>query len=295
MARYLVGLSGEKPKIGRFGYAEKMEYWAVLWGTVIMGVTGLMIWFKLDVTRFLPRWIVDVALTIHYYEAVLACLAIVVWHFYHVIFDPDIYPLNTACWNGRVSEEWQKHEHPLDEQTLPPTCRRLRMQIPAGLNLRGKTDETVAARFNRRFPPRAVDNSRGWCWSIRSRLIPMRPNFGKQAAAKAGMNLRFTIITAIGLLGAVSVRADEKLPVLQAGTDTYSNVTVLTVSATDVYFTYNNGKGMANAKLKTLSPDLQKHFHYNPARASTWNKNKPGPTSRISTGGIFMVPPRLAA
>jgi len=55
-----------------------------------------------------------VALTIHYYEAVLACLAILVWHFYHVIFDPDIYPLNTACWNGRVSEEWRKHEHPLD-------------------------------------------------------------------------------------------------------------------------------------------------------------------------------------
>ena len=114
--RYLAGLSNEKPKIGRFGYAEKMEYWAVLWGTVIMGATGLMIWFKLDVTRFLPRWVVDVALTIHYYEAVLACLAIVVWHFYHVIFDPDVYPLNTACWNGRVSETWQDHEHPLEKQ-----------------------------------------------------------------------------------------------------------------------------------------------------------------------------------
>ena len=112
--RYLAGWSDEKPKIGRFGYAEKMEYWAVLWGTILMGATGLMIWFKLDVTRVMPRWAVDVALTIHYYEAVLACLAIVVWHFYHVIFDPDVYPLNTACWNGRVSEEWQKHEHPLD-------------------------------------------------------------------------------------------------------------------------------------------------------------------------------------
>jgi formate dehydrogenase gamma subunit len=120
-ARYLTGWSREKPKIGRFGYAEKMEYWAVVWGTLIMGVTGLMIWFKMDVTAFLPRWIVDVALTIHYYEAVLACLAIVVWHFYHVIFDPDIYPLNTACWSGRVSEEWQKHEHPLDNQALPLT------------------------------------------------------------------------------------------------------------------------------------------------------------------------------
>ena len=88
--RYLTGLSKQKPKIGRLGYAEIMEYWAVVWGTIIMGATGLAIWFKMDVTKFLPRWLVDVALTIHYYEAVLACLAIIVWHFYHVIFDPDV-------------------------------------------------------------------------------------------------------------------------------------------------------------------------------------------------------------
>jgi len=114
-ARYLTGLSPEKPKIARFGYAEKMEYWAVVWGTIIMGVTGLMIWFKLDVTKFLPRWVVDVATTIHYYEAILACLAIIVWHFYHVMFDPDVYPLNWACWNGRVSKHWQEEEHPLEQ------------------------------------------------------------------------------------------------------------------------------------------------------------------------------------
>ena len=113
-AKYLTGLSEEKAKIGRFGYAEKMEYWAVIWGTIIMGVTGLVIWFKMDVTKFLPRWAVNVALTIHYYEAILACLAIVVWHFYHVIFDPDVYPLNWACWNGKVTRHWQEEEHPLD-------------------------------------------------------------------------------------------------------------------------------------------------------------------------------------
>jgi formate dehydrogenase gamma subunit len=116
-ARYLTGLSSIKPKIGRFGYAEKMEYWAVIWGTIIMGVTGLVIWFKMDVTRFLPRWAVDVAVTIHYYEAILACLAIIVWHFYHVIFDPDVYPLNWACWSGKVSKHWQEEEHPLDGTT----------------------------------------------------------------------------------------------------------------------------------------------------------------------------------
>jgi formate dehydrogenase gamma subunit len=119
-ARYLAGLSREKARIGRFGYAEKMEYWAVIWGTIIMGLTGLMIWFKMEVTRFLPRWTVDVALTIHYYEAILACLAIVVWHFYHVIFDPDVYPLNWASWNGKVSKHWHDEEHPLEQ--APPAA-----------------------------------------------------------------------------------------------------------------------------------------------------------------------------
>jgi formate dehydrogenase gamma subunit len=114
--RYLTGWSSHKPQVGRFGYAEKMEYWAVVWGTIIMGATGLAIWFKIDVTRFFPRWIVAVATTIHYYEAVLACLAIIVWHFYHVIFDPEIYPLNTACLDGRISEEFQTHEHPLEPE-----------------------------------------------------------------------------------------------------------------------------------------------------------------------------------
>ncbi len=112
---YLLGRTDKKAKFARFGYPEKMEYWAVVWGTIIMGVTGLMIWFVIDVTHWIPRWMVDVAVTIHYYEAILACLAIVVWHFYHVMFDPDIYPINWAWWDGKVSEEWHEEEHPLDK------------------------------------------------------------------------------------------------------------------------------------------------------------------------------------
>jgi cytochrome b subunit of formate dehydrogenase len=113
-------LSRGKPraKFARFGYPEKAEYWAVVWGTIIMGVTGLMIWFAVDVTRVFPRWAIDVATTIHYYEAILACLAILVWHFYHVMFDPEVYPLNWACWDGRVPADWYKHEHPLDTAAL---------------------------------------------------------------------------------------------------------------------------------------------------------------------------------
>jgi hypothetical protein len=90
----------------------------VVWGTAIMGATGLIIWFKLDVTRILPRWAVDVATTIHFYEAVLATLAIIVWHFYHVIFDPDVYPMNWAAWDGKVSAHWYAEEHSLDSMML---------------------------------------------------------------------------------------------------------------------------------------------------------------------------------
>jgi formate dehydrogenase gamma subunit len=115
---YYLGVRATKPKIERFGYAEKAEYWAVVWGTIIMGLTGLMIWFKIGVFGFLARWWIDIAIAIHFYEAVLATLAIIVWHFYHVIFDPDVYPVNWAVVDGRVSEEFYKEEHALDYERL---------------------------------------------------------------------------------------------------------------------------------------------------------------------------------
>jgi cytochrome c biogenesis protein CcmG, thiol:disulfide interchange protein DsbE len=82
------------------------------------------------------------------------------------------------------------------------------------------------------------------------------------------VNLRFIVFAVLFLLGVMPIWADENLSVLKAGNDVYTNVTVTTVTATDIYFTYNNGKGMANAKLKSLDFDLQKHFHYNATNAA---------------------------
>ena len=121
---YYLGAKRVKPRIGRFGYAEKAEYWAVVWGTFIMGLTGLMIWFKISVFGFLARWWIDIALSVHFYEAVLATLAIIVWHFYQVIFDPDVYPVNFAFIDGRVSEELYREEHELDYDRLKEAERR---------------------------------------------------------------------------------------------------------------------------------------------------------------------------
>jgi formate dehydrogenase gamma subunit len=110
---YYLRLSNRKPQFGRFTYAEKAEYWALVWGTVIMGVTGLMLWFNVEFARFFARWWLDVATAVHYYEAILATLAIIVWHLYQVIFDPDVYPMNWAWYDGRMTEEQYEHEHAL--------------------------------------------------------------------------------------------------------------------------------------------------------------------------------------
>jgi cytochrome b subunit of formate dehydrogenase len=109
---YYLGLSKKKPQFGRFSYAEKIEYWAGMWGTIVMALTGLAIWYSVAVSTWIPRWWIDVATTVHYYEAILATLAILVWHFYHVIFDPDVYPMNWAWFDGKMSEEQFKEEHP---------------------------------------------------------------------------------------------------------------------------------------------------------------------------------------
>ncbi|MBU6411025.1 MAG: thioredoxin family protein [Verrucomicrobia bacterium] len=81
----------------------------------------------------------------------------------------------------------------------------------------------------------------------------------------------FIAVFVFGLPGMAGVLADDTLPTLPAGTNVYSRVRVLNVTATDVYFTFNNGKGegLANVKLSRLSPALQKYFHYNAAQAAT--------------------------
>ena len=112
--RYYLGLGGEKPTFGRFGYGEKLEYWAGMWGSAIMTVTGIMLWFPVVVTSRAPRWWLDIATTIHFYEAVLATLSILVWHLYHVIFDPDVYPMNWSWLDGKMSDELYREEHGRD-------------------------------------------------------------------------------------------------------------------------------------------------------------------------------------
>jgi cytochrome b subunit of formate dehydrogenase len=121
--RYYLGFHSKKPEFARFTYAEKAEYWALVWGLVVMAGTGVMLWAKISFGSLLPRWWLDVATAIHFYEAVLASLAIVVWHFYQVFFDPDVYPMNWTWWDGKMSFEHYRNEHALDSETLLQAAR----------------------------------------------------------------------------------------------------------------------------------------------------------------------------
>ena len=112
--RYLTFRSEEKPQFRRFGYAEKAEYWALVWGTVVMSATGLLLMFNSFFLARAPKIWFDISTLIHYYEAWLATLAIIVWHFYFVIFNPEVFPLNTAFLDGMMSEEMMEAEHPLE-------------------------------------------------------------------------------------------------------------------------------------------------------------------------------------
>jgi formate dehydrogenase gamma subunit len=115
---YNAGLSGEKPRFARFSYIEKSEYWALVWGVAVMAGTGFVMWFDNYFIALFTKLGWDIARTIHYYEACLATLAIVVWHFYFVIFNPAVYPINTAWWTGRTTEEEMADEHPLELERI---------------------------------------------------------------------------------------------------------------------------------------------------------------------------------
>ncbi|MBP1683773.1 MAG: Formate dehydrogenase-like protein cytochrome b subunit [Ignavibacteriaceae bacterium] len=118
VAKFNLGFSKAKPKLDRFSYVEKAEYWALIWGTIVMSATGVIMWFNNYFMGIITKLGWDIARTVHYYEAWLAFLAIVVWHFYFVIFNPDVYPMSLAWWKGTITEEEMAEEHSLELEKI---------------------------------------------------------------------------------------------------------------------------------------------------------------------------------
>jgi len=124
MIRYYLGSTDHKPKFGRFSYVEKAEYLALVWGTIVMAVTGFLIWFKDEALKHMPMWGLDVAVIVHYYEAILATLAILVWHLYSVVLNPDFAPMSLTWIDGKLSRFHMEQEHALELEEIEAYERR---------------------------------------------------------------------------------------------------------------------------------------------------------------------------
>jgi cytochrome b subunit of formate dehydrogenase len=107
---YNLGLVKKRPQMGRYTFEEKLEYWALVWGTIIMGITGFMMWNPIATTKFLPGEIIPASKTAHGGEAILAVAAIIIWHMYGV----HIKRFNKAMFTGQMTEEDMRHEHPIE-------------------------------------------------------------------------------------------------------------------------------------------------------------------------------------
>lgn len=105
--RYNLGLTKSHPKLPRFNFAEKAEYWALIWGGIVMGLTGFMLWNPIAVTKFLPGQFIPAAKAAHGGEAILAVLAIIVWHFYSV----HIKFFNKSMFTGKLTRAQMADEH----------------------------------------------------------------------------------------------------------------------------------------------------------------------------------------
>lgn len=116
--RYYLGLTDSKPKFDKFSYVEKFDYWAVYWGMVIMIGSGTILWFTEWFLKYVPKWVTDIAKEAHSDEALLATLAIVIWHFYNVHLNPHSFPMNKTFITGKISERQMKEEHPLEYARL---------------------------------------------------------------------------------------------------------------------------------------------------------------------------------
>jgi len=106
--KWFVG-AGPRPRYGRWTYWEKFDYFAVFWGIFVIGSTGLMLWFPVFFTRFLPGWLINVATIIHSDEALLATGFIFTVHFFNTHLRPEKFPMDTVVFTGRMPvPEWKR-------------------------------------------------------------------------------------------------------------------------------------------------------------------------------------------
>ncbi|MDT8341867.1 MAG: hypothetical protein RQ751_10175, partial [Longimicrobiales bacterium] len=102
----------DRPRFGRYGYLEKLDFFGEVWGLIIIGGSGLLLWFPEFWGRWVPGWAFNVATVFHGYEALIAAGFIFVVHFFNVHLRPDKFPLDAVMFHGRATRAYMEEEHP---------------------------------------------------------------------------------------------------------------------------------------------------------------------------------------
>lgn len=110
--KYYLGLEKFPTRGGRYTYKQKFEYWGIFTGVLLMILSGVILWFPMVVTKFMPGEIIPAAKVLHTNEALVVFLIIAIWHIYNAIFSPDVFPLDTSIVTGYISKERMLGEHP---------------------------------------------------------------------------------------------------------------------------------------------------------------------------------------
>jgi cytochrome b subunit of formate dehydrogenase len=140
---------GPRPRYGRWTYWEKFDYFAVFWGIFIIGSTGLMLWFPVFFTRFLPGAVINVATIIHSDEALLATGFIFTVHFFNTHLRPEKFPMDTVVFTGRMPLAEFKRDKPAEYDALVAS---------------GKLEQNLVEPYQ----PVVIRSIRGFAWTALS-------------------------------------------------------------------------------------------------------------------------------
>ncbi len=123
-------VGGQKPKFDRWVYWEKFDYWAEIFGTGIIGGSGLLLWFPEFFAQFMPGWMFNVATIVHGYEAMLAVGFIFTIHFFNAHLRLEKFPVDDVMFTGRLPEEEFKEERPMEYERLVAAGELEKYRVP---------------------------------------------------------------------------------------------------------------------------------------------------------------------
>ena len=123
-------VGGQKPKFDRWTYWEKFDYTAEVGGSLIIGLSGLLLWFPVFFSGYLPGWWFNVASMIHGFEALLAVGFIFTIHFFNAHLRMEKFPVDDVMFTGRLSEEEFKHERAAEYARVVASGEIANLRVP---------------------------------------------------------------------------------------------------------------------------------------------------------------------